>query len=344
MCRRYQLRALAEFPYGDLSNRVASCIHHSGRGIFVLQFTVELFKYAVQGSPTAMAILGDARAGRPRVYANAAFEALTGFTADDIEHHGLGLLHGEETDPRHVAQVQSCLLEGRELRLLVRSYRKHGPWFWNLLHVIPLNDGRRKLGHFLLMLRDVTEQHTQIDRLVRHAQRDPLTGLANRSVLQDRVEQLIERARQQGGSFALVFVDIDRFKQINDTFGHEAGDEILKLVGARLTHGARVGDTVCRIGGDEFVLLLPLTLARIDAASVQRRISAALEREVVLDGRRFQLSCSMGVSVYPTDGRDCSSLFRSADLQMYGNKASRGPQGGRYPIEAAGSLTAAKLH
>ena len=309
-----------------------------------MQFAAKLFKYAVRGSATAMAILGGSRAGHPCTYANAAFEELTGFTADDIDHHGLDLLHGEETDPQHVAQLRSCLVEGRELRLLIRTYRKDGTWFWNLLHLIPLNEGRGKSAHCLLMLRDVTEQHTRIDRLVHHAQRDPLTGLANRSVLIDRVEQLIEQAHQQGGSFALVFVDIDRFKQINDTFGHEAGDEILKLVGARLTHGARVGDTVCRIGGDEFVLLLPLTHARIDAASVQRRICAALEREVVLDGRRFQLSCSIGISVYPTDARDRSGLFRCADLQMYGNKALRRPQGGRYPIEAEGSLAAVNLH
>lgn len=309
-----------------------------------MQFAASLFKCAVEASSTAMAILLRAGTGRCGMYVNAAFEELTGFTADDIGHRGLELLHGEETDPHGVAQLQASVAEGRELRLLIRSYRKDGTWFWNLLHVMPLHDEGRDAAHCLLMLRDVTEQRSSVERLVRRAHQDPLTGLANRHVFYDRVDHVIAQAQLEGGSFALVFVDINRFKQINDTFGHETGDEILKLVGARLTHGARVGDTVCRVGGDEFVLLLPLMPAGIDVEGVRSRVSHALERPVLVDGRRLQLSCSIGISVYPTDGRERSSLFRSADLDMYRNKPLHNPAAGRHAVAAKRERVTANLH
>ena len=297
------------------------------RGPFV-KFAASLFECVVKDSSTPMAIVESVGSSGHGVYANTAFQDLTGYTAADIASRGLEILHGEETDPRGVTQLRTALAGGRELRLVLRSYCKDGSWFWNMLHSMPLRQDSGESTHSLVMSDDVTNGRTVVEHLERRAHHDQLTGLPNRYVLNDRLDQAISQARQDGGSFALVFVDVNHFKQINDFLGHDVGDELLRLVAARLAHCVRTYDTVSRVGGDEFVLLLPNMPTHFDVAAVRKRVSDALKRPVLLNGRRIELSCSIGVSVYPLDGCDRASLFRSADIEMYRNKASRNSRPG----------------
>ena len=297
------------------------------RGPFV-EFAASLFKCVVEDSSTPMAIVESIGMGGEGVYVNTAFQDLTGYTTADIASGGLEILHGEETDPRSVTQLRTALTGGRELRLVLRSYCKDGSWFWNMLHALPLRQEGGESTHSLVMSDDVSAGRSVVEHLERRAHHDQLTGLPNRYVLNDRLDQAISQARQDGGSFALVFVDVNHFKQINDSLGHDVGDELLRLVAARLAHCVRSYDTVCRVGGDEFVLLLPNMPLDLDVTGVRKRISDALRRPVLLNGRRIELSCSIGVSVYPIDGCDRASLFRSADIEMYRNKSSRKPRPG----------------
>ena len=293
-----------------------------------MKFAASLFECVVKDSSTPMVIVESTSLVGNGVYANTAFQELTGYTAADILCQGLEILHGEETDPQSVAQLRTALTGGRELRLVLRSYCKDGGWFWNMLHTMPLRQQSGESTHSLIMSDDVSAGRSVVEHLEQRAHHDQLTGLPNRYVLNDRLDQAISQARQHGGSFALVFVDVNHFKQINDFLGHDVGDELLRLVAARLAHCVRTDDTVSRVGGDEFVLLLPKMPINFDVAGVRKRVSDALKRPVILDGRRIELSCSIGVSVYPLDGCDRASLFRSADIEMYRNKSSRNPRPG----------------
>lgn len=153
---------------------------------------------------------------------------------------------------------------------------------------------------------------------------DALTGLPNRTLLEDRLEQALSRAQRTGHAFALMFVDLDKFKSVNDTYGHRVGDELLQTIARRLSGCVRKSDTVARTGGDEFVVLLAEIAAREDAARIGAKLLEELSKPVILGGREIGISCSIGISLYPEDGRDGVSLLGNADLAMYHAKRTTG--------------------
>jgi diguanylate cyclase (GGDEF)-like protein len=158
---------------------------------------------------------------------------------------------------------------------------------------------------------------------LRHmAQHDQLTGLPNRVLFSDRFEQQLAQARRHGGRFALFFLDIDGFKPINDQYGHAVGDRLLQQVARRLQEALRASDTVGRIGGDEFVVLMPELAGQDAAAALADKIRQAVRRPFLVDGHELNISCSLGVAIYPDDGNDETSLTRSADEAMYRAKRS----------------------
>ena len=161
----------------------------------------------------------------------------------------------------------------------------------------------------------------QADLLARQALYDPLTGLANRCLLQNRLSAEIAATLRHGSSFGVVLLDLDRFKEVNDTLGHEVGDELLREVGRRLAATVRGEDTVCRLGGDEYVLLLH-GLAEKNTEAVARKILKVLERPFIWQGNRIDLGASLGIALFPAHGRDSSSLIRCADIAMYAAKRS----------------------
>jgi diguanylate cyclase (GGDEF)-like protein len=151
---------------------------------------------------------------------------------------------------------------------------------------------------------------------------DNLTGLPNRMLLNDRMEQALARAERSRGSFALMFVDLDNFKPVNDTYGHRIGDDLLKAVGKRLSGSVRKSDTVARTGGDEFVIVLHELKEQKDAAMLARKILDELSRPFFIEGHELGTSCSIGVSVYPENGRTVAMLLANADAAMYQAKRS----------------------
>jgi diguanylate cyclase (GGDEF)-like protein len=151
---------------------------------------------------------------------------------------------------------------------------------------------------------------------------DSLTGLPNRFLLDDRLEQARFRADRSTRSFALLFVDLDRFKPVNDSFGHRIGDELLKLVARRLKSCVRKEDTVARTGGDEFVIVLGDIGQATDAASISRKVLDELTRPFHVEGNELGISCSIGISIFPDDGRDIATLMVNADKAMYHAKST----------------------
>lgn len=142
-------------------------------------------------------------------------------------------------------------------------------------------------------------------------------------MLLDRLRQSIAQARRHGRQLALLMADLDGFKDVNDRLGHTTGDELLRTVAGRLTDSLRAGDTACRYGGDEFIVMLPEIESRDAAIAVERKIRAALAAEYVVDGERINVTASIGTAVFPADGRTCRDLIIQADAAMYRVKAER---------------------
>lgn len=167
------------------------------------------------------------------------------------------------------------------------------------------------------------QTQTWLQYLARH---DPLTGLPNRELFHDRLQTALTRARREQGRMALLYIDLDRFKQVNDGLGHATGDLLLRDVGARLQQCVRESDTVGRIGGDEFVVLLPTIDALDDASLVAEKIRHALSRPFEIEGHQIQISSSIGISVHPEQGDEKQQLIQHADRAMYGAKERGGNQ------------------
>ncbi|MYM84953.1 EAL domain-containing protein [Duganella sp. FT50W] len=172
-------------------------------------------------------------------------------------------------------------------------------------------------GGVVAIVRDISERKLAEERMLHLAHHDMLTGLPNRSLIGDRLDQTIAQVRRHGGSVMVAFIDLDGFKLVNDGLGHNAGDELLKVVASRMSGCLGASDTVGRFGGDEFVLLLNETEAADDAALVLERVREAVLRSVSVSGQDVQVSCSIGVAVYPDDGDDAGLLLKNADAAMY---------------------------
>lgn len=161
------------------------------------------------------------------------------------------------------------------------------------------------------------ERHQLYEQLHSMARYDQLTGLANRMLLQERLQEAVEHAQRHGDKLAVLYLDLDKFKQVNDTLGHAAGDTLLQEVARRLKACVRSSDTVARIGGDEFVVLLERVQADTDAAHVAQAIQTALQVPMQLEEQRWSIGASIGIARYPQDATDLAQLFRHADQAMY---------------------------
>lgn len=173
----------------------------------------------------------------------------------------------------------------------------------------------------VIVFHDVGAARALSLRMSHLAQHDILTGLPNRLLFSDRLERAIEAARRHRDSLAVLFLDLDRFKQVNDVLGHAAGDMVLSSVATRLVQAVRASDTVCRHGGDEFVVLLPEVTGMEDAVRSSKKLLAAVAAPLNVEGRELAVTASLGIAVYPADGTGAESLLASADAAMLRVKA-----------------------
>jgi diguanylate cyclase (GGDEF)-like protein len=164
---------------------------------------------------------------------------------------------------------------------------------------------------------DITEVKRSEEQIRHQAYHDALTGLPNRQLFNDRLEMALSRARRGGESVAVLFLDLDHFKTINDSLGHAVGDLLLQEVATRLKRSVRQEDTVCRLGGDEFIMILPELEGDDQAVAAAGRIIEALEKPFSLRGHDLYITCSIGITIYPNDGADLETLVKNADMAMY---------------------------
>lgn len=260
-------------------------------------------------------------AGQRLVYVNRAFERWAGYSAATLLGSDWRAACRIAADDPGLIQLQSSVTDGRGARAVVRARTFAGSRAWAELLLSPLRTGNGD-ERFIGQLRDVTAETNEREQLRRAALYDALTGLPNRRLLQTRLKQAIARARDRAVSFALVFLDLDRFKQVNDTIGHEAADELLRKIAERLRRSVRAEDTVARLYGDEFALLITPVPQSARAEAISRRIGTWLQQPFEVDGRQLGVTCSVGVALFP-DGTDGENLLGSADRDMYRRKRIR---------------------
>jgi diguanylate cyclase (GGDEF)-like protein len=183
--------------------------------------------------------------------------------------------------------------------------------------ITPIHDNEGKITHFISILEDITAQKEIAARIEYLAQHDTLTGLPNRSLFYDRLRQALAQAKRNAQMSALMFIDLDRFKRVNDTLGHHVGDLLLQSVAQRIKDCVRESDTVARLAGDEFTVLLPQVEKHQDAAAVAEKIVAALTEPFQLDGHEVHSGGSIGIAIYPEDASDSEALIKCADTAMY---------------------------
>ena len=253
-------------------------------------------------------------------YVNPAFVRITGFSAADVVGRSLESLEGNGQDQLNMEEIRAALRERREGHALLRNYRKDGSGYWNELFVAPVQDEQGLISHFVVAQYDISTLVQYEAELEFQAHHDALTGLANRHLLRKKINEAINAARLSGLELWVVFVDLDRFKFVNDTLGHEAGDGLLRTLASRLRSTTQEADTVARLGGDEFVLLLPNqqdTQAGQAGTVVLQSIMDSIAEPLVLQEHEFFLTCSMGIAVFPGDGETAESLIKHADIAMY---------------------------
>ncbi|MGZ5066815.1 MAG: bifunctional diguanylate cyclase/phosphodiesterase [Usitatibacter sp.] len=275
---------------------------------------------AIESSVNAIVILGASAPHYPIEYANPAFERITGFKATEAIGKDVHFLLGEERDQPGMQEIELALRERREGHAVLRNFRKDGRLLWNDFHVAPVREDSGEITHYVGVMNDVTEAKTYEEQLAHQANFDTLTGLANRNLLNDRLQQTIAAARRGGGTIATVFLDLDNFKLVNDSLGHNVGDVLLQQIAARLKACVRESDTVARLGGDEFVMVLhnrERAAAESDVTLLLEKVLAAVSHPVVLGDRSMRPTCSIGVAIYPQDGADAATLLKNADGAMY---------------------------
>ncbi|MEO6170863.1 MAG: EAL domain-containing protein [Lysobacter sp.] len=253
---------------------------------------------------------------------NPAFDRMTGHAQSDVLGRSTSILDSSRHEPEFHQQLRHDLLRDGHWSGELWQRRRDGTEFLCLLQVnaVGESDGRR--SHYVAMLTDITEMKRVEQELRYMANYDSLTGLPNRALLLERLSAAIVRARASGKRIGVLFIDLDRFKDINDSLGHGVGDRILRAVATRLHAFAGPDRTAARLGGDEFMVLLENIDADADASAMALQLIAAFEAPLAFgEGREVVISPSIGISVYPDDAAVASELIRHADTAMYRAKA-----------------------
>jgi len=255
-------------------------------------------------------------------YVNPSFERATGMTKSEAIGSRRAIFGLEEADAEAALEAA---VSGQSWRGEIAAARADGEGIVEEVTIAPVLDPNGKPARIVAVLRDVTERRRLQERLERLAHYDPLTALPNRALFFDRLEGAVARARREERRFALLFIDLDGFKAVNDRYGHDAGDYLLFEIARRLRAAIRDSDTAGRMGGDEFTVLLENIARPEDAAAVAEKIRASLSEPAAIPaGATVCVGASVGIAVFPEDGVDGESILKAADSAMYAIKLAAG--------------------
>ncbi len=275
-----------------------------------LRLSATVFEHAAEG-----VMIVDA--ATEIVAVNRTFSEITGYAADEVRGRNPRFLQSGKTSADTYRRMWQSVADQGFWRGEIWNRRKDGTLFAELLTISAVRDDDDNLTHYVGLISDITTIKRSQESLDYQAHHDPLTDLPNRLLFEDRLDHALQRVRRDDRQLAVLFVDLDRFKIINDTLGHPVGDDVLCAVGKRLQTSLRECDTVARLGGDEFILLLESVASEDDAAVVAGKLLDDFRDPVFAAGQEFVVSASIGISLYPRDGVDVATLVRNADAAMY---------------------------
>ncbi|NYS61467.1 sensor domain-containing protein [Vreelandella salicampi] len=277
---------------------------------------LHILERSIAASINGVIITDACKDDQPIIYANPAFERLTGYLCEEVLGHNCRFLQGPDTDPRATAKVRAAIRDRQKTQVVLRNYRKDGTLFWNELNISPVFDEEGQVTHFIGVQHDITTQRDYEERLAYSANHDLLTGLPNRTLLEEHLKEATLDT-SDGCLLGVLFVDLDGFKPINDTLGHQIGDMLLEQVAVRLTRQAGPGNSVARFGADEFVVVMPACMDATAVQSMAEEILAVLARPYRINQNELRITASIGVAVKEDLLDSPMILVQRADMAMY---------------------------
>ncbi len=284
---------------------------------------------AVENSPSSIVITD--RTGVIE-YVNSAFVHMTGYNVEEAIGQNTRIMKSGDQPEDFYKSMWELLQSGKVWRGDFHNKRKDGSLFWEAASISPIINLRGNITHFVAVKENITEKKLMMEQLVNLASFDVLTGLPNRRTFLEHLTRNVELARRNKQLCALMYIDLDGFKRINDLYGHEAGDEILKTAASRLLNSVRLSDTVGRLGGDEFAVALGTISNLDDAGLVAQKILEVLCLPITLpNGTTEQIGASIGIGIFPDNAESADKLLAVADAAMYEVKRN-GKAGWRFAV------------
>lgn len=259
------------------------------------------------------------------VAVNPSFVSITGYTEEEALGKDPSILSDGKADPDVIKGMWEEITRSGRWQGEITNRKKNGQFYIAWISINSVRNAKGEATNFVSVFSDISERKINEERMQYLAHYDSLTNLPNRALFFDRLRQAVIHARREHELLALMFVDLDKFKSVNDTLGHHVGDLLLKEVALRLRTCIRESDTAARIGGDEFVVLLPSIQAERDAIAVAEKILEAVTAPCELDGHEVRIGVSIGIAVYPAHGKNDEALLTNADAAMYQAKHGGGP-------------------
>ena len=256
------------------------------------------------------------------IYVNKAFTETTGYSAEEVIGKTPRIFQKEGTDKQELSKIREALEKKEPVRVTLRNFSKSGKEYWVDISILPLRDTEGNVTHFASIQRDITEYKKLEQDLQILCRTDPLTTAANRRAFNEILSQEFSRFKRSQKEYALIMIDLDHFKSINDQHGHSVGDQVLIEVTERCKDNIRVHDIMARLGGEEFCILLPYTDSN-QAKKVAERLREKIEiKPIIVDGLRVKVTISVGISLVSTGDEDGHQAMERADQKLFQAKES----------------------
>lgn len=279
-----------------------------------MEHQLHIFFHAIEQSPVSLIITSVE--GKIE-YVNPKFTQLTGYTADEVIGQNPRILKSGKTAPEEYRYLWNTITSGKVWKGELYNKKKNGEFYWEYASISPIKNADGVITHFMGIEEDITERKKIEAQMVHLAERDPLTNLSNRRCFQEQLECWLIQARRYNISGALLFLDLDNFKYVNDTLGHQTGDELLRNIAGILNKRLRETDIIARLGGDEFAILLSHVDADLAQSIATQIIESIRHHDMVIRGQSANVTVSIGIALFPDHGNTLETLLTHADLAMY---------------------------